>query len=270
MYQTVLQSFPQRSLRLKPGRGQGRAALTMILGIAVIIGVIALMAWQIVPPLWSDFQVRDSAIAAREARMVSGRCRTRIFLLHDCEVHLRYDAKGTSVSREVHYLFASPGSGSFTVQARVDPRQPSLITTDLGIDYLWSRVATAAGMAGIGLLIGFGLIVAGRRTARDAGAVAALSGRNLQAVPAQFVTWGQEPSWTVRDEFGNQFTWPVRKSDKPFIIEPSQNLVLALREAAGGPVFPLDEKLRFVDLTASERQRILAARAGVVPNTPPR
>ena len=32
MYQTVLQSFPQRSLRLKPGRGQGRAALTMILG----------------------------------------------------------------------------------------------------------------------------------------------------------------------------------------------------------------------------------------------
>lgn len=266
----VLQAFPQRSLRLKPGRGRVGASITMIAGVLVVLGVAAWVGFMLAPPLWSDYQVRETAVPSRDVRMLNGRCRTRLFLLHDCDVHLRYDAKGRQAVREVHYLFVAPGGGNFTVQGRVDPRRPELLTSDLGIDYLWNRIATALAMAAIGALIGLGLIAAGRRTLRDAGAAAALSGRNLQPVPAQFVTWGQEPSWTVRDEYGNQFTWPVRKSDKPFIIDPQRSLVLALREAPGAPVFPLDEKLRFVDLTEPERQRILAAQAGVVANAPAR
>ena len=270
MVQSVLQSFPQRSLRLKPGRGRLGGVVTVALGVLVVLGVAALVGFLLAPPLWSDYQVRETAVASRDVRMVSGRCRTRTFLMHDCTLNLRYDAKGRHTEREVHYLFVAPGSGNFTVQARVDHQRPELLTSDLGIDYLWNRIATAVGMAAIGVLIGLGLLAAGRRTLRDAGAAQALSGRNLQPVPAQFVTWGREPSWTVRDEYGNQFTWPVRKSDKPFLIEPTQGLVLALREAPGAPVFPLDQKLRFVDLTEPERQRILAAQAGAMANAPAR
>lgn len=266
----VLQAFPQRTLRLKPGRGRFGAIVTMLMGVVVAIGFVALVVAQLAPPLLSDFQVRDTAVASRDARMTNGRCRSRLFLLHDCEVNLHYQAKGRIVDREVHYLFVAPASGNFTVQARVDPRRPELITSDLGLDYLWNRVATAAGMVGFGMLIGFGLILAGQRTMRDAGTAAALSGRNLQPAPVQFVGGGQQANWIVRDEFGNQFTWPVRRKDKPFLLDPGRGLVLAVREGPGAPAFPLDEKLRLIDLTEPERQRIVAARAGIIPNAPPR
>ncbi len=265
----VMQAFPQRALRLKPGRGRVAAWLTGLGGLLFGGGIAAALAIVVAPPIWSDFQVRETAVAAREARLVAGRCRTRMLLLQDCDLTLRWSGKGSPVERQVNYLFVAPGSGNFSVQARVDPRQPALLTSDLGQEYLWNRVATASGMALIGLVIGVGLIVAARRAARDAGAVHALSGRSLQPVAAQFVGWGEGPSWIVRDEFGTAFTWPVRKRDKPMVIDPARGLVLALREAPGTPVFPLDEKLRLVDLTAGERGRILAAQAGVVANSLP-
>lgn len=264
--QSVLQAFPQRALRLKPGRGRVAALFTALGGLAFVVGVSALMIMIVAPPIWTDWQVRETAVASREARLVTGRCRTRVFLLHDCDLTLAWASKGQSVQREVHYLFLAPGSGNFTTQARVDPQRPQMLTTDLGIDYLWNRIGTAALLWAIGLVIGFGLFGLARRGMRDAGAVSSLSGRNLLPAPVQFVTWGNEPSWTVRDEYGNSFTWPVRRNDKPFLLDPSRGLVLALREAPGAPAFPLDEKLRLVELTEPEKHRIRAAQAGMVAN----
>jgi hypothetical protein len=241
MFSFMLQAFPQRPLRLKPGRGRIGAWFTMLAGVLAIAGTIGLASAILAPPILSDLQVRDSAVAAREARFVNGRCRTRIFLFHDCDLTLRYAGKGTSVERRVNYLFVAPGSGSFTVQARVDPARPEAITSDLGIDYLWNRIATAIGLTLIGLLIGYGLISSGRRSARDARAVLALSGRNLVPAPAQLVDLGGGTNWTVRDEFGNQFTWPMRSKDRPLMLDPTRGLLVALREGPGAPAFGREE-----------------------------
>ncbi|HYF07581.1 MAG TPA: hypothetical protein VD970_08165 [Acetobacteraceae bacterium] len=259
----ILQSFPRRALTLKPGRGRIAALMTALGGLVFAGGISAWMAMAVVPPILTDWQVRETAEAAREARLVSGRCRARLFLFQDCDVTLSYTGKGQSVRREVHYVFVSPGRGNFTVQARVDPMQPQLLTTDLGIEHLINRTVTAGAFWLFGLAIGLGLLLAARRAMRDAGAVRALSGRPLAPAPAQFLGWGHGPSWTVRDEFGNAFTWPVRKRDRPFVLDPARGLVLTLREAPGSPAFPLDEKLRLVDLTDGERHQVLAARAAM-------
>lgn len=264
----VLQSFPQRNLKLKPGRGRGSALMIGLLGLAFAVGMIAALSLGTAQAIWTDWQVRETAVASGEARLVTGSCRTRALLLHSCRLTLAWSSKGRSAQREVEYLFVAPGTGNFNVQARLDPQRPELLTTDLGQDYLWNRIATAGAMALLGLLGGYAGLRAAVRGFREAGAVGALSGRNLQPVPVQFVAWGGEPSWTVRDEFGRTYTWPVRKNDKPFVLDHTMGLVLALREAPGAPAFPLDEKLRLVELTPHERQRIQAAQAGVMPNAP--
>ncbi len=53
---------------------------------------------------------------------------------------------------------------------------------------------------------------------------------------------------------------PFVSEDKPYVLDAERGLVLALRDPAGGPAFPLDEKLRFVTLTKEERARIDATR----------
>lgn len=266
----VLQAFPQRSLKLKAGRGRVAALLTGLGGLVFGGGILAMLALAVVPPIWTDWQVRDTAVATRDARLVTGRCRTRAMLLHSCTLTLAWSSKGQSTQREVEYMFVSPGAGNFTVQARVDPQRPQLLTTDLGVDHLLDRSITAAVATLFALGIGAMMLGAARRGFRDAGTVGQLSGRNLQPVPVQFVAWGNEPSWTVLDEYGNQFTWPVRRKDKPFMLDQGRGLVLALREAPGAPAFPLDEKLRLVELTPDERGRILAAKAAMPPHIPMR
>ena len=66
----------------------------------------------------------------------------------------------------------------------------------------------------------------------------------------------------MTDARGRSFGWPVPKDAQPFVLDAAQGLVLALRPSGGGPVFPLDAGLTFVDLTAEERGRVLAARHG--------
>jgi hypothetical protein len=160
-------------------------------------------------------------------------------------------------------MFVEPHMGSWSAVAMMDPARPALVTTDLGLDRLWNRVGTAAGGVLFALALVIAFIVAAWKARGPATALKALSGRPLEAVPVAFRGWGNGPSWIVADERGLVCEWPVRKSDTPFVLDEARGLVLALRDPAGGPAFPLDAKLRFVVLTPEERARIEAAcRAG--------
>ena len=256
----ILAAFPQRPLKLRLGRGSLGGWMMALLGLLLFGAFIVMVAIDIGPAIRDDFAVRDQARPASFARVSEGRCQSRLFLVQNCDLTLAWRDKDGSHTRKVSYMFVEPHMGSWTANAVMDPQRPSLVTTDLGLDRLWNRVATALGGLVFAVLLIGGLVVAARKAQAKGGELKALSGRVLQPVAVAFDGWGQGPSWRVRDERGATFEWPVRKSDKPYVLDAQRGLVLALRDPAGGPAFPLDEKLRFVTLTAEERARIDAAR----------
>lgn len=257
----VLSAFPRRPLTLKPGRGSAGGWVMAVLGLLLFGGFLALLAVQIVPAIRDDLAIREAAKPAPQVRVQGGRCRSRLFLFQDCEVTLSWRGKDGAGTREIHYMFVEPHMGSWSVTPMMDPARPDLVSTDLGLERLSNRIATAIGGVVFALLLIGGGLLGAYKGQGKARAVKALSGRVLEPVPVRFTGWGQGPSWMVQDERGESFEWPVRKKDKPFILDAQRGLVLALRDPAGGPAFPLDEALRFVTLTPEERARVLAARA---------
>ena len=260
----VLAAFPRRSLVLKPGRG---ALGGWLLGLGALVlfgGFLVLLAVEVVPEIRDDFAVRETARPAPGARIVEGRCRSRLFLMQSCDITIAWRGKDGGGTRKLSYLFVEPHMGSWNAQPMADPQRPELVTTDLGLDRLWNRVGTAIGGAVFAVALIVGVMIGARRTQSARGQLKALSGRVLEPVPVRFRGWGEGPSWIVQDDRGATAQWPVRKSDKPFVLDQARGLVLALRDPAGGPAFPLDEKLRFVTLSPEERARILAARGAAV------
>jgi hypothetical protein len=258
----VLAAFPRRSLVLKPGRGALGGWLLGLLGLVLFGGFLTLLAVEVVPEIRDDFAVRETARPAPGARIVEGRCRSRLFLLQSCDITVAWRGKDGGGTRKLRYLFVEPHMGSWNAQPMADPQRPELATTDLGLERLWNRVGTAIGGGVLAVALIVGLLIGARRVQSARGQVKALSGRVLEPVPVRFRGWGQGPSWIVQDDRGATAEWPVRKSDRPFVLDEARGLVLALRDPAGGVTFPLDANLRFVALSAEERARILAARAG--------
>ena len=224
-----------------------------------------MVAVEVVPGIRDDLAIREGASPAPQVRVGDGRCRSRLLLFQDCEVTLNWRGKNGAGTRTLHYMFVEPHMGSWSVTPMMNPAQPDLVSTDLGLDRLTNRIATAIGWAVVAvLLIGGGFLAASKAQGRSR-QVRALSGPVLEAVPVAFEGWGQGPSWRVRDEHGATFEWPVRKKDKPFVLDDQRGLVLALRATGGGPPFPLDDKLRLVTLAQQERAAIEAARWSAAP-----
>jgi hypothetical protein len=256
----VLAAVPRRPLVLKPGRGAWRGWLAVVLSLLLFGGFLAILAVEVAPGLRDDLSIRDVAQPMPGARITEGRCSSRLALFQSCEVTLSWRGKERSWTRKLSYLFVEPHMGSWSAQPVADPERPELVSTDLGLDRLWNRMATLVGAGVLAVALVVGVWLTARRQQAGLRAMKALSGRMLQPVPVLFEGWGEGPSWRVRDEGGTAAEWPVARSDKPFLLDPARGLVLALRDPAGGPAFPLDEKLRLVVLTPEERARILAAR----------
>jgi hypothetical protein len=89
-----------------------------------------------------------------------------------------------------------------------------------------------------------------------------LSNRRMRPVPAELVQAGHG-RWVVADEQGRRHSWTVPPKARPFFLpDGSRVLAVAPLEDAGlaePPVFPLDEQLRWIDLTPAERAALLPA-----------
>ena len=259
--QSIFAAFPRRALTLKVGRGAAGAWFLAVMSTVLFGGFLALTGAQVLPAIRDDLAIRDAARPAPQVRVSGGQCRSRLALFQDCEVTLSWRGKDGTGSRKIHYMFVEPHMGSWTVIPMMDPSRPELVSTDLGVERLTNRIATAIGAVIFALALIGGGILAGMKAQRKSGAVKALSGRVLQPTAATMLASSDALNWHVRDADGGVHEWPVKKKDRPFMLDDERGLVLALRDPSGGPAFPLDAALRLVDLTAEERQRILAVRA---------
>jgi len=148
-----------------PRRSIGRGLLGLFGGLFFLAGT-ALLAVEIAPGLRDDLAIRAAARPDPSVRLVSGRCRARLFLLQHCEISLAWRGKDGSGTREMHYLFVEPHAGNWSVQPVLDPARPGLPSTDLGIERITNRIATAAGMLLAALALVVGCFVSGVRALR--------------------------------------------------------------------------------------------------------
>ncbi len=251
-------AFPQRALKLHQPIGAW-ARLLPVLGFLFLAGIFGgWLGYEVAPALISDFRVQQTAQPLANAH-VEGRCSSRAAIFHDCDVKLVFRRKGDEVRREVHYLFVDFHTGSYSARVMGDPDHPETMTTDLGLDKLWNRVATLLGMAviGIGMLAGIVIVMRGNRA--DARALRRLSGQALQPVPLQFLGWQGNDGWRVAGQDGLQHLWRVPRKAKPLILDAQRGLVLGVTAAGAEKPFPLDDRLRWVDLQPGERAAVLQA-----------
>ncbi len=251
-------AFPERPLSVSAPISTWRNWLFGLILLALPVGLGWWAAASLGPSILTDLQLKGSAVPVQGS--VQGRCSSRYGLLQTCDMTVTAGrAKdGQPLRQGLEYFFVDPHVGNYTVQVMADPGRPGLLTTDMGLDNLTSRMATLAVAAGLCVLFvigGVSLMLQGRRQKR---LLRAMSGQRLTPVPV-FVT-KDKGTWTVVPAEGNgESKWQIAGKREPFWLSPSQGIALGVT-TVGGPVFPLDRDLQWVDLTNEERDRL----AGVV------
>lgn len=257
---TLAEAFPQRPLTVRQPYGLWRAMLLGAFGLVLIAGGGLWLGQKMLPDLISDFGLRRTAEPVPGGRLVSGRCSSKLMLVHDCTLTLSARGKDREITREVHYLFADLHSGSYTVQAILgDPARPETLTTDIGMDRLWNRAITLAVTAGLIVFFAFGILALARGGKEQRRLVRAMSGQVLQPAVLQLDVAGQG-GWTVREPNGGVREWKVAGNAAPFWLDPGRHLILGVRAAGGASPMPLDAKLRWLDLRPEERAALQAFR----------
>jgi hypothetical protein len=263
MSDPIARAFPARPLRIKAPLSAWRAWLLGVLGFLLFAGGMVAISIEVVPVLATDYQIRDTAVALPKTRVERGRCQVRFFLLNDCEATLVIPQdRGPALRREVGYVFFEPSAGNRQVMPMGDPARPELTTTDLGLERFINRAITyAVLMAGM-LALCLGALFVPAAVGRQKRQLAMMSGQVLNPVPARLVRARQV--WNVTSIAGGQTVgWNLGNKGEPFVVDPRGGIVLAVTGSAGGPPFPLDEKLTWLDLTDQERAAVWAARAEI-------
>lgn len=256
-------AFPRRALRLRQPLGLWRVLLLWGGALVLALAAVFFLTMQIGPDLASDFQIRETARPLGNARLVSGRCKTHLGLLHDCDITLRQDGKArAALTRDVHYLFADFHTGAYIVNAVLgDPDRPGSLTTDIGMDRLWNRLVLLVIVAVLAVATLIAVVVQVAAAMRQRRLVRSLSGRALSPVPLRLVARGKS-TWVVQRPDGGRESWEVSPRAKPFLLDSAQGLILGVTAPGAGSVFPLDEKLAWLVLEPAEQLALQGFRAG--------
>jgi hypothetical protein len=259
---TLAEAFPKRPLAVRQPYALWRGLLMGAVGVLIIAGGGLWLGQKMAPDLLGDFALRGTAQPVPGGRLVSGRCSSKLMLIHDCTLTLSVRGKDGVVTREVHYLFVDPHTGSYTVEQILgDPARPETLTTDIGMDRLWNRAITLVVMAGLMLVIGLGSLVLARGGARQRRLVRALSGKVLTPAVLYLESEGQR-GWTVREPSGTaRHDWKVAGNVQPFWLDRDRRLLLGVRAEGIPTAMPIDARLRWLGLAAEERAALQAFRA---------
>ena len=157
-------------LRLPPPRqGWGNIFWTLF-GLVALAAFLVACAVYTAPPLLSDWQIRDTARPAADARVTDGKCSAKI-VLHICDMTLNLRTPAGTVARRVNTVFTGLHVGDYNIRVMADPARPESVTTDLALDRLWNRTITllviAGALASI-IVAGIAAMIRNRRAASGA------------------------------------------------------------------------------------------------------
>jgi hypothetical protein len=250
-------TFPDRPLHVRIPGATWRSRIVAAIGGLVLVGLMVASFIWVAPTLWTDIQIRNTAEGVASSRIEEGSCRSKLFI-NICEVTLSAGKAANAVRRDVTYVFADLHMGDYTVQVLADPARPELLTTDLGLDKLPSRIITIGIFWALMLAGGVAVIRNLFRRRSVMREVESWNGQRLKPAVLQLTNVGGGTGtahWTVTKPDGTgKYIWTVPADSRPFFLDDSH--ILGVTGPQGGVVAPLDYGLTWIDLTEEERAAI--------------
>lgn len=249
--------LPARPLHARPPGGGLASTIWSFAGFAMFVGFLAFLAAWVGPEIVTDWQVRDTAVPFKGARLEKGSCSSKLFV-HICDADLSAPGPNGRITRSTHFIFASFHLGDFEARVVGDPAHREWLTTDLALESFWDRVITF--VVATALLTFFVVAFLWQRI-KAWQSQAAWRQADVRAIPLQLVRQQKVQNgmaWTVQTGRGGVTQWVVPRRAKPFVLD-ANGRILGLARQDTGAVMPLDARLRWVDLTAPERDAALAA-----------
>ncbi|EEG85094.1 MULTISPECIES: hypothetical protein [Proteus] len=249
----ILDAFPTRPLKLVPLRGDGGLFRTLFL-VIVMLALTVFSAYQI-PNIVYDYQISKNPVFINAD--VDGSCRSKLFILTNCSVDLRYE--GNEVSR--NFTFLDFGNKDILVEPVADENDLTKMTVDVAIDNIWLRLISTIIFVG---LFGFCVIFFIYRqilTSKVRKALLSVGTQPLKliAVPAKVVVSNKQFIATYHLNLEGKdirITYSGNKKTPPIVIEQNGNTyVLAVYSPQQNIPYALDVPLERIQATPEEKQR---------------
>src|SRR5262245_48179894 len=110
-------------------------------GCLVLIAVGAGILWYQGPLLIRDFGIGTDVVAATQARLVKGQCKSRL-VIYFCDLTIDQNLAGGTQQTELNYLFLDLPTSDHNVSLLSPKGDRSIVTTDIGQSKLWNRAIT--------------------------------------------------------------------------------------------------------------------------------
>ncbi|EPV6090412.1 hypothetical protein ACV772_003762 [Proteus mirabilis] len=249
----ILNAFPTRALTLSPLKGDGGLFRTLFLVIAML-GMTVFSAYQI-PNIVYDYQISKNPVFIDAD--VDGSCRSKLFVLTNCSVDLRY--KGNEVSR--NFTFLDFGNKDILVEPVADENDLTKMTVDVAIDNIWLRLISA--LVFIALFAFCVIFFIYRQMISNKVKKALLSvgtkPLKLTAIPAKVVVSNKQFIATYKTNVAGKetsITYSGNKKTPPITLEmEGKTYVLAVYEPQQNIPYVLDVPLARIQATEEEKQR---------------
>jgi len=109
------------------------------------------MAWNYGPQLVRELGLRGAGATTQQARLLDGVCKTRKAIFTDCSGHYEFMTRPEHgqqvVKAKLDYMMMLSLDDDIPLTVTYDPARPDVNTTSWGLNHLWNRMGTLAGMA---------------------------------------------------------------------------------------------------------------------------
>ncbi|MBN8939283.1 MAG: hypothetical protein J0H01_07330 [Rhizobiales bacterium] len=253
--------FPTRPLPVTLPKPTSKIAA--IFFFFVLMALAGGLVYLSVPGLIQDFQINGNDEPAVNARVVTGKCRSKL-ILHLCDATIERRTAGGPVREETHFAFIDLHFGSYTTHVVQRQGNPAMVTTSLALDHLWDRVLLAAGM--IVLCVGGGFALLRQAFSRGAGInkpfkmlhntvmtplIADINGYKDEGDKGRI--WRYTPAGP---SLGKETAVRFEAGAWPFFLNPEATKALAVVGRPGSEALLLDDGLTVVGMTDQERQTL--------------
>jgi hypothetical protein len=264
-------AFPARPLRLRvPAQGEPWSQFVLFLvAVAAVVGFLYMNG----PDLLRDARMLEGTVAAKQARLVEGRCRSKLFL-HWCDARIEHRAGLQTITTNQTFMFADIHFGGYRTSIRQSRADATVVTTELALDSFWNRVVTLGVFV---VLFGGAGLVTFRSFLRELAAnrrFAHLDGQALRPLVVQ--VFGAEDlgrrgkRWHYGPLGATKPAAVLRLPAKlqPFFLDERSGRALAASDGRGEPLL-LDDGLSLLRLERAEHEAMQVWRQRQRTSVPP-
>ena len=188
---------------------------------------------------------------------VDGSCRSKLFVLTNCSVDLRY--KGNEVSR--NFTFLDFGNKDILVEPVADENDLTKMTVDVAIDNIWLRLISALVFTALFAFCVIFFIYRQMISNKVKKALLSVGTKPLKltAIPAKVVVSNKQFIATYKTNVAGKetsITYSGNKKTPPITLEmEGKTYVLAVYEPQQNIPYVLDVPLDRIQATEEEKQR---------------